>query len=130
MKCIATLSLGLFVSVTGTVWAQPGNMKDMPMDAKTHGAMQGMELKDMDAKGQSPSGKGEVHTATAVVKSVDPTKGIVTLSHEPIKSLNWPAMTMGFSVKDNALFDKLSPGKKVQVELVQQGAAYVVTSVK
>lgn len=130
MKCIATLTLGLFLSVTGTVLAQPGNMKDMPMDAKTHGAMQGMDMKDMDTKGQSPSSKGEAHTATAVVKSVDTTKGIVTLSHGPIKSLNWPAMTMGFSVKEKALFDKLSPGKKVQVELVQQGTEYVVTSVK
>jgi Cu(I)/Ag(I) efflux system protein CusF len=130
MKCITTLSLGLFLSVTGTVLAQPGNMKDMPMDTKTHGEMKGMDMKDMETKGQSLASKGEAHTATAMVKSVDPIKGTVTLSHDPIKSLNWPAMTMGFPVKDKALLDKLSPGKKVQVELAQQGTEYVVTSVK
>jgi Cu(I)/Ag(I) efflux system protein CusF len=45
------------------------------------------------------------HKTTAVVKSVDTANGKVKLAHEPVKSLNWPAMTMNFSVKDPALFD-------------------------
>jgi hypothetical protein len=43
-------------------------------------------------------------------------------AHEPIKSLKWPAMTMGFSVKDKSLFDKLKVGKKVDVEIAKQGS--------
>jgi Cu(I)/Ag(I) efflux system protein CusF len=43
------------------------------------------------------------------------------LSHEPVKSLNWPAMTMGFKVRDKALFEKLTKGRKVEVEFVQSG---------
>jgi Cu(I)/Ag(I) efflux system protein CusF len=66
----------------------------------------------------------------AVVKAVDRAGGKVTLAHEPVKSLNWPAMTMKFSVKDKALFDKLAVGKKVEIEFVQQGSDYVVTGVK
>ena len=38
------------------------------------------------------------HPATGVVKSVDRAKGTVTLAHGPVKSLNWPAMTMPFTV--------------------------------
>ena len=70
------------------------------------------------------------HQATGTVKKVDPAKGVVTLAHEPVKSLKWPAMTMGFTVKDKALLDKLQPGKKVEFEFVQQGKDYVVTGVK
>lgn len=43
-------------------------------------------------------------------------------------SLNWPAMTMGFAVKDKALLDKLAMGKKV--EFVKEGKGYTVTGVK
>ena len=125
MKHLATVALALAMSASGAVLAQSGNMKDMPMDSKSHGDMKGMDM-----KGQGSAKKGETHAATATVKSVDPAKGTATLAHEPIKSLKWPAMTMGFSVKDKALFDKLSPGSKVEVEFVQQGSEYVVTSVK
>ena len=70
------------------------------------------------------------HQATGIVKKVDAKAGLVTLAHEPVKSLNWPAMTMGFQVKDKMLFDKLTVGKKVDFEFVQGSAGYVVTGVK
>ncbi|MDB5773703.1 MAG: hypothetical protein JWM42_4077, partial [Burkholderia sp.] len=38
--------------------------------------------------------------------------------------------TMGFAVNDKSLFDRLAVGKKVDVEFVQQGSDYVVTTVK
>jgi Cu(I)/Ag(I) efflux system protein CusF len=37
---------------------------------------------------------------------------------------------MGFSVKDKTLLDKLTVGKKVDVEFTQQGSDYVITAVK
>jgi Cu(I)/Ag(I) efflux system protein CusF len=52
----------------------------------------------------------------------------VTIAHGPVQSLNWPAMTMNFLVKDKALLDRLSSGKKVDFEFVQQGRDYVITS--
>jgi Cu(I)/Ag(I) efflux system protein CusF len=67
---------------------------------------------------------------SAVVKAIDPAKGIVTLAHGPVPSLKWPAMTMGFTVKDRTLFDRLTLGRKVDVEFTQQGSDYVVTAVK
>ena len=76
------------------------------------------------AQAQSTS----VHQATGVVKSVDPSKNSVMITHDPVKSLNWPAMTMPFTVKDKALLNKLQPGKKIDFEFVQQGR--VITSVK
>jgi Cu(I)/Ag(I) efflux system protein CusF len=74
--------------------------------------------------------QGQAHKGVGVVKSVDPTKPGVTLAHEPIASLRWPAMTMGFLVKDKALLEKMKPGAKVEFEMVQQGSTYIITSVK
>lgn len=117
MKPIATFSLIFALTSSSLVFAQSGDMK-------------GMDMKGMDNNKQSQSDKAMTHTATAVVKSVDPANGKVTLAHGPVKSLNWPAMTMGFAVKDKALLDKLAVGKKVKVEFTQEGNDYIVTSVK
>ena len=44
--------------------------------------------------------------------------------------VNWPPMTMGFTVKDKMLLDKLTVDKKVNVEFKKEGSDYVVTAVK
>lgn len=146
MKHIVTLSLVLSLFSSSFAFAQSDhtkgmNMKDMDMQ-KCQEMMKGSNMKDMDMqkchdmmhgmdnKKQSQSGKTMSHTATGVVKAVDPANGKVTLDHGPVKSLNWPAMTMTFAVKDKMLLDKLTAGKKVKVEFTQEGNDYVVTSVK
>lgn len=128
MKRLTTLSITLALSVSGFAFAESGNMKGMDM----HKDMNMDMHKDMhaDMKGKNDTKKGEAHQASATVKSVDLSKGTVTLAHEPIKSLKWPAMTMGFAVKDKALFDKLKAGEQVQVEFIKQGSEYLITSVK
>ena len=88
------------------------------------------DMKSMET-GKKPSASSkQTHTAKATVTKSDSKAGTVTLAHEPIPSLNWPAMTMNFKVKDEALWKKLGNGKKVEVELVKDGADYVVTKVK
>lgn len=110
-----SLVLALSVAVPAVSHAQSGGMK-------------GMDMKDMDMGKKSAA--GTVHKATGVVKKLDSKAGTVTLAHEPVKSLNWPAMTMGFTVKDKMLLDKLAVDKKVEVEFVQQGKDNVITAVK
>lgn len=70
------------------------------------------------------------HLTTGIVKKVDAKTGVVTLAHDPVKSMNWPAMTMGFKVKDQMLLDKFAESKKVEVQFQQQGKDYVITGVK
>lgn len=145
----AIASLILLLSASSNVFAQSSGMQGMDpksaieahkcMDMK---AMKGMDMTGMDAEKckammaahAGPSaGKGAsivTHKAIGVVQKVDRESGMVTLAHGAVKSLNWPAMTMGFSVKQKSLFDKLTVGRKVSVEFVQQGNQYVVTAVK
>jgi Cu(I)/Ag(I) efflux system protein CusF len=122
MKPTITLALILALSAPAFATAQSGGMKDRDM--------KGMDMKGMDNKPQAQDSKAMIHQMNAVVKDVDIANGKVTLAHEPVKSLDWPAMTMGFSVKDKTLFEKLVTGKKVKVEFMQQGSDYVVTAVK
>ena len=71
-----------------------------------------------------------VHHATGVVTKVDPASGKVTIKHDPVKSLNWPAMTMVFKAKDKAVLDKVKKDQKIEFGFVEQGNDYVVTDVK
>ena len=56
--------------------------------------------------------------------------GKATIAHEAITTLYWPAMTMSFTVKDKALLDQLTIGKKVNFQLMKEGTEYVITGVK
>lgn len=87
---------------------------------------------DMPMPKEAPgtTDKNAVHHVAAVVKGVDAATGSVTLSHGPVATLNWPPMTMGFKVRDQALMDKLGKDKQVEVDFVQDGSDYVVTAVR
>ena len=70
------------------------------------------------------------HQATGVVKRIDAEKGVVSLKHEPVKSLNWPGMTMNFSVRDKKLLQGLKPEQKVAFEFVEDKGRYIITGIK
>ena len=71
------------------------------------------------------------HSASGVVKKVDAARSTVTLAHDPIRSLNWPAMTMDFGVRGKENLAKLKPGQKIEFELVEEKkGSFVINSVK
>ncbi len=91
-------------------------------------AQQAMDdMKMMDMAQQPAAG---AHAATGVIKKIDLQTGMVTIAHEPIKSLNWPAMIMAFKMQNKAMLKTLSVGKKVDFSFVQEGSSYVITSIK
>ena len=95
-------------------------------------AQMNMDQKKMDMSTDKPAAKeGAAHKAAGVVKNIDRSKGTVTLAHDPIKSLNWPAMTMNFPVRDKASLATLKPGQKVEFDLVEEKkGSYVVSRIK
>ncbi len=71
------------------------------------------------------------HQAEGTVQEVDAKTLIVSLSHGPIASLKWPAMTMEFKTANAALLQDLKPGAKVTFEFIErQPGEWVITSVK
>ncbi len=94
------------------------------------------DMQGMDSKGpamqdmRASSSPAPTHHAAGTVKRLDAAKGSVTISHGAVKTLNWPAMTMTFSVKDKALLSLLAEGKKVRVDFVQEGSDYTIVKVQ
>jgi len=92
--------------------------------------MKGMEHKDMEMHKGAKSSEGQPHHVTGTVKSIDAEKGTLALQHEPVASMNWPAMSMTFKAKDRKSLQGIKPGQKIEFEFVQQGKDYVITKVK
>ena len=64
------------------------------------------------------------------VRKVDKDGGKLTLKHADIKSLDMPAMTMVFTVKDKAMLDKLKAGDKIKFKAINDAGKYTVTEVQ
>jgi Cu(I)/Ag(I) efflux system protein CusF len=68
-------------------------------------------------------------SATGTVNVVDTTAGKITISHGPVASLNWPAMTMAFKATPQQLAS-VHVGQKVDFEFVSHGMGGTLTSIK
>jgi Cu(I)/Ag(I) efflux system membrane fusion protein len=86
---------------------------------------------EMPAETGAGLAKGVSHQADGTVDSVDAKAGTVSLSHGPVPSLKWPAMTMEFKAANASLLQALKPGAKVSFEFIErQPGEWVITSVK
>jgi RND family efflux transporter MFP subunit len=71
------------------------------------------------------------HQAEGSVDSIDAKAGTLMLSHAPVASLKWPAMTMEFKVANDGLLQGLKPGAAISFEFVErQPGEWVVTAIK
>lgn len=110
MAAIITLPLGLAACEKKT---------EVPKAAVSGDAMGGMAM-PADAK----MGKG-----TGTVTAIDAAAGKITLDHEAISAVGWPAMKMGFSAKPD-LLKGLAIGDKVDFDLTVTGSAGEVTAIR
>lgn len=65
-----------------------------------------------------------------VVTEIDPSEHTVTLKHEPIKALGWPAMTMSFRVEPASLLTGLKVGQKIGFDTTEDGALPQITAIR
>jgi len=69
------------------------------------------------------------HKAVGVLNALDAAAGTVTISHEPVASLNWPSMKMDFVLANAGLVSGVKPGTTVEFEFVErQAGEWVITS--
>lgn len=66
------------------------------------------------------------HSTTGTVTAVDAAQGKITPAHEAVPSLQWPAMTMSFQVKDSTTLEELRVGDQVQFTFAKQGDVFVI----
>jgi Cu(I)/Ag(I) efflux system membrane fusion protein len=80
--------------------------------------------------GTSDAARASIHRGNGSIEAMDWAHATVTITHDPIASLSWPAMTMDFRVADPALLQPLKPGQEVEFELVEDSAGeYVIVRI-
>lgn len=67
---------------------------------------------------------------TGVVDAIDVDARLVTLTHEPIAALGWPAMTMDLQAADGVDLTTIGSGDRVDFTLDRGGdGIYIITSI-
>ena len=108
----------------------PGSMGGMD-----HGSMSGMNhdmagMAGMDHAATGQSGMAGMQTAqagngqaaaTGKVNAVNAADRTVNVSHDPIKALGWPSMTMDFPVARSVDLSKVKPGTRISFTLGRSG---------
>ena len=106
------LAAALALSMTALPPALAADEQDAPGDAN-----------------KTTSTAAATHNGHGKVVSVDNQAGTVKLTHDPIKSLKWPKMTMDFKAHDPTLLKDLKPGTQVDFELMKMGGGYLIMKI-
>lgn len=69
-------------------------------------------------------------TSTGVVTAIDAAAGTVSLDHEPIAAINWPAMSMQFTAENPAILQGIAVGDRVSFELKSATETTTITSIQ
>lgn len=71
------------------------------------------------------TGKG-----TGVITEIDAKAGTITIKHQPVASLGWPAMTMSFKAAPASLLKDLKVGEKIGFDANQGNGLPEVTAIR
>jgi Cu(I)/Ag(I) efflux system protein CusF len=109
------------IAVAGTLIALSlsASAEDMP-GMKMEG-MEGMQMK-------AETKQAPVASAEGTIKSIDTTKHTVTISHGAVPAVQWPPMTMAFSVTDDQLTG-LTAGDRVSFSFRLDGGRATIVSI-
>jgi Cu/Ag efflux protein CusF len=112
-------------------------MAEPPMPGMDHGAMGHGPAPSISQPGTSASPGAAAQVAQAgnvqgsgMVNSVDPSGHKISLSHNAIPSIGWPAMTMEFAVAPSVDLGAAKPGAHVNFTMQRGGdGMYIIQSV-
>jgi Cu/Ag efflux protein CusF len=65
--------------------------------------------------------RSAVHSAEGVLTAIDRASGTIGISHGPVASMGWPAMTMNFTLADPASAAGFAPGERVAFHFTVEG---------
>lgn len=83
---------------------------------------------DLDGASSSPAAEAKTADGAGVITAVDPAASTITINHEPIRSIGWPAMTMKFKASPAAL-QEAAVGDRIQFDLTVRDGAGEVTAI-
>lgn len=92
-------------------------------------ATQEAKTDDMNMEAPATAPAGPI-TSMGTVTQVDTAAGTITLNHEAIPAVSWPAMTMQFTAEDPAILQGIAVGDSVSFQLKSATETSVVTMVQ
>ena len=82
-------------------------------------------------KGMSmPASAAKTGRGVGVITEINAKAGALTIKHQPIPSLGWPAMTMGFHAKSPVMLKGLKVGQKIAFDTNQGSGLPEVTAIR
>ena len=93
-------------------------------------AMPGMGNMDAGSMGGKPAAAAATQgfMAHGTINSVNAAAGTVNITHQTIKALGWPGMTMDFGVQNKSMLKELKTGETVNFDLAKgPSGQYLVT---
>lgn len=92
--------------------------------------MPGMKMEGMEGmKVEQETKQAPVAEAEGTIKAMDSAKHTVTLSHEAVPAVQWPPMTMAFSVTEDQL-KGLTVGDRVSFSFRLDGGRATIVSIR
>jgi len=70
------------------------------------------------------------YVSSWVVKGIDLESKKITIHHDPIAAVNWPEMTMRFTITPQTKMSEIKTGDKVAFNFVQQGNLSLLQDIK
>ncbi len=64
-----------------------------------------------------------------IIKQIDTDTKKLTIAHEAIPSINWPAMTMRFTYEEPSMITDIKEGSQVNLDFIQQGNISLITKI-
>jgi Cu(I)/Ag(I) efflux system membrane fusion protein len=102
-------------------------------EANLKAGLQRIEVPTEGVKSQPPTAPQKSHPSIegdGVIKALNISKRTLTIQHEAISELNWPAMTMDFSVASTVKLKDFNVKDHIQFTLKKVDDHFVVTSIK
>ncbi|MFS2197806.1 copper-binding protein [Pseudomonas sp. Pseusp3] len=110
------------IAVASTVFALSLSARAEDMPGMQMDGMEGMEMKQ-------ESKQAPVASAEGTIKAMDTAKQTVTLAHGAVPAVQWPPMTMAFSVTQDQL-KGLKVGDHVSFSFQLEGGRATIVSIK
>jgi Cu(I)/Ag(I) efflux system protein CusF len=96
-----------------------------PSFAQSQSASATMQGMAMPQQTQQTTARG-----VGIVKAIDTVHGTITLQHQPIAALKWPAMTMAFKAASPDLLKAIKVGDRVQFTLRKSDPILMLTTIQ
>ena len=117
------------VVASAVALAACGQSNDDTQGADAGAAAQSNSMSGMQGMGgvQSAEPTGEVHSGNGDITEIS--SDSATISHGPVESIGWPAMTMTFQASSADMLQGLNVGDPVDFRFQKAGEQYVLSSI-